>query len=295
MPSSTAQATLAPLGGSLVPPAPASRIEPAERERLVLLHLPQVRLVAETLRARLRFAMEFEDLMSYGVLGLLRAIERYDPGRGVLLKTYAEHRIRGAMLDGVRAMDWLPRSARQKERRYQESLARSEAAPSGSLRILAEGASARLGPKVQLPPPSAPPRIARMELINAGADLGKLEEMAQQARLRGWFGEVEDNPEIVCQREEMWARLVRAVSRLPRRHRAVIQLYYQREWSMRQIGRMLRLHESRVSQLHAAAIQRLRHALAPAYGIASAKGESARLRTKLSTRRGGSQQGGSSL
>ena len=105
-----------------------------------------------------------------------------------------------------------------------------------------------------------------MELIYAGADLGKLEKMSQQAGLRGLLGEIADDPEIECQREEMRAKLIRAVSCLPQRHRAVIQLYYYREWSMKRIGQMLRIHESRVSQLHAAAIKRLRTALAPDYG-----------------------------
>ena len=249
-----------------IPASPNGCIEPAERERLLLLHLPQVRLVAETLRVRLRFAMELEDLMSYGVIGLLRAIERFDPGRGVLLKTYAEHRIRGAMLDGVRAMDWVPRSARQKERRYQESMARWEAAQSACSRVLAGRLPARGRPKAQFPPRPDAPRVARMELIYAGADLGKLEKMSQQAGLRGLLGEIEDNPEIGYQREELRAKLVRAVACLPQRHRAVIQLYYQREWSMKRIGQMLRIHESRVSQLHAAAIRRLRAALAPDAG-----------------------------
>lgn len=256
--------------GSL-PASPIGRLEPAERERLLLLHLPQVRLVAETLRARLRFAMELDDLVSYGVIGLLRAIERYDPGRGVLLKTYAEHRIRGAMLDGVRAMDWMPRSARQKERRHQESVARWEAAQALSSSLPGERMAARGCQKVQPLPRPAPPCMVRMEVIYAGADLGHLERLSQQAGLRGLLGELGDDPEIGYQREEMRAKLRRAVSCLPQRHRAVIQLRYQSEWSMKRIGQMLRVHESRVSQLHAAAIKRLRIALSPDYANASRK------------------------
>jgi len=263
-------ATAAPVCSSRLQLAgPTARMEPAERERLLLLHLPQVRLVAETLRVRLRFAMELEDLVSYGVIGLLRAIERFDPGRGVLLKTYAEHRIRGAMLDGVRAMDSVPRSARQKERCYQERMACWEQAQAGSARILAGQPPAPCRPQAPLLPPPVPPRVARMEFISAGADLGKLEKISEQAGLRGLLGEVEDNPEIGYQREELRVKLVRAVSCLPQRHRAVVELYYQREWSMKRIGQMLRIHESRVSQLHAAAIKRLRAALAPDCGSAT--------------------------
>ena len=222
----------------------------AERERLLLLHVPQVRLVAESLRVRLRFAMEFEDLVSYGIIGLLKAIERFDPGRGVLLKTYAEHRIRGAILDGARAMDWLPRSVRQKERQYQKSIRAAEAQQT-------EGSTTPGSrPCVRRP-------VGRVEIIQAGADLGIFEQISQQAGLRGLLGKVGDDPEVEFQRTEMRAMLVQAVSHLPDRHRVVLNLYYGQDLSMKRIGQILRIHESRVSQLHAAAIERLQAALAP--------------------------------
>lgn len=243
-------------------PKPSSPLELTDRERLLLLHLPQVRLVAEGLRERLRFAMELEDLMSYGVIGLLKAIERFDPTRGVLLKTYAEHRIRGAILDGVRAMDWLPRSVRQKERRYQESVSRLENARAVFLHPLTARLPALRGRSFPLSRPIPPP-FPRMELIYAGADLADVEKVSERAGLRGLLGGVEEGPETVYQRKEMCENLARAVSHLPRRHRTVMKLYYQQELSMKQIGQILRVHESRISQLHAAAIRRLRIALAP--------------------------------
>jgi len=231
---------------------------------LLVLHLPQVRLVAEGLRERLRFAMELEDLMGYGVIGLLKAIERFDPGRGILLKTYAEHRIRGAILDGVRAMDWVPRSVRQKERRYKESVARLEEDGPALPRTLAARSSAPRGRSLPLSRPAAPP-FPRMEIIYAGADLADVESVSQRAGVRGLLGGVDEDPETQYQRKEMREKLAGAVSHLPRRHRAVIQLYYQQELSMKRIGEILRVHESRVSQLHAAAVKRLRLALAPVH------------------------------
>lgn len=239
---------------------PKRRVSAAERERLLLLHMPQVRLVAESLRVRLRFAMEFEDLVSYGVIGLLKAIERYDPARGVLLKTYAEHRIRGAILDGARAMDWLPRSMRQKERQYQKSVRDAETARSAASTMAASPATA---PLQAVPKPVVRP-ITKIEVIQAGAELGIFEQISQQAGLRGLFGNVTDDPEVEFQRTEMHALLAHAASRLPERHRTVLDLYYRQELSMKRIGQILRIHESRVSQLHAAAVERLRSALAPA-------------------------------
>jgi RNA polymerase sigma factor for flagellar operon FliA len=227
----------------------------SEREQLLLMHLPQVRLVAESLRVRLRFAMEFEDLVSYGVIGLIKAIERFDPGRGVLLKTYAEHRIRGAILDGARAMDWLPRGARQRERLAQRSA------------LAADDLQNAAAPGVHAHRPRAR-RVneyagGHIEFIQAGADLAAFELISQQAGLRGLLGKIGDDPEMEFERAEMRTMLADAVSRLPERHRFVLELYYARELSMKSIAQMLRIHESRVSQLHAAAVKRLRSALAP--------------------------------
>src|SRR5690349_20325868 len=91
---------------------------PASIEQVLIEHLPQVRLIARGLWGRTRFYVELDDLIGYGMLGLMDAVRKFDPSRGVLLKTYAEHRIRGAILDGLRAMDWLSRSARRDAKAY---------------------------------------------------------------------------------------------------------------------------------------------------------------------------------
>lgn len=241
-------------------PAPISiqkdsryRVQSSERDRLLLLHMPQVRLVAKSLRMRLRFVMEFEDLVSYGTIGLLNAIEHFDPDRGVLLKTYAEHRIRGAILDGARAMDWLPRGFRQKERQYRKSVCEAEVQ--------------QMKPSATLPARACIRRpVGRVELIQAGADLRIFEEISHEAGLRGLLGKVGDDPEVECQRAEIRTMLSQSVSRLPDRHRAVLNLYYGQELSMKRIGQILQIHESRVSQLHKAAIKRLQAALVPVAG-----------------------------
>jgi RNA polymerase sigma factor for flagellar operon FliA len=214
--------------------------------------MPQVRLIAESLRVRLRFAMEFEDLVSYGIIGLLKAIERFDPERGVLLKTYAEHRIRGAILDGARAMDWLPRSLRQKERQYQKSVRAAEAGQPETAAALAASAGGRRP-------------VGRVKVIQAGADLGIFEHLSQQAGLRGLLGKVGDDPEVEFQSAEMRTMLAQAASRLPDRHRIVLHLYSGQDLSMKRIAQILGIHESRVSQLHAAAIERMQDALAPGH------------------------------
>ena len=227
----------------------------SDAEGVLRLHLSQVRLVARSIWGRVRFAVELDDLIGFGTIGLLKAMERFDPNRGALLKTYAEHRIRGAILDGLRSMDWLSRSARQRERQRQESEKTNSCARSFSLR----SAAPPPGPVLQdAPVPRVLRPATRVEVVFAGGSLTDLERLAEGTGSvhRSAAGDL--SPEALYERKEQRVRLAGAVDRLPRRHREIIELYYHRELSMKQIGRRMSIHESRVSQLHAAAIQRLR-------------------------------------
>ena len=236
----------------------------SDQHGMVLLHLPQVHLIARHIWNRLRFAVELDDLIGYGMIGLLNAVERFDPDRGVLLKTYAEHRIRGAILDGLRGMDWLPRSARQKERQSSQASEEREtvAVAAPAVPTSPRKAQLRKGSNFCSDAPLPP----QMEFVFAGGDIGDLERLAELTKLRHGMRRTGANPENLYERKESYDRLTATVSRLPRRQRQVIELYYHRELSMKQIGAMLGVHESRVSQLHAAAIQRLRKQLG---GLAS--------------------------
>ncbi|MDP2734924.1 MAG: sigma-70 family RNA polymerase sigma factor, partial [bacterium] len=225
-----------------------------EREQLILLHLPQVRLVAETMRSRLGFAAELSDLIGYGVVGLLRAVDRFEPSRGFLLKTYAEHRIRGAILDGLRGMDWLSRTARKKERKYQESL--QEAERIRSLPPSAEwerSCSAQEGSEEPAPEENcSAPHIPFLELINAGGNLEDLERLSERSGWRQGLASGDGNPETLYQHKEMQEKLMQAMTCLSFRHRQVIYLYYQQQLNMKEIAAILNVHESRVSQIHSA-------------------------------------------
>jgi RNA polymerase sigma factor for flagellar operon FliA len=206
-----------------------------------------------------RFAVELDDLVGFGMIGLLNAMERFDPSRGTLLRTYAEHRIRGAILDGLRSMDWLPRSARQRERQRQENERTDSCTRFFSLRNVAQ-------PSEPILPGARAPRVrrsvTRIEVVFTGGNLTDLEQLAEGTgpvpRSAG-----DSSPEALYERQEQRVRLAGAVDRLPRRHREIIELYYHQELSMKQIGQRMSIHESRVSQLHAAAIQRLRSYLSP--------------------------------
>jgi len=228
-----------------------------DRETILLTHLPQVRLIAKNIRSRINFPIEIDDLVGYGVLGLMKAMERFDPSRGILLKTYAEHRIRGAILDGLRGMDWVSRSIRQKEREYQEKL---HQAGDPSANSETEDLQGNAGPKTGGREYSS--RTLPVQIVYAGWKLEDLEDMVEKAHLQEAGSKSTNNPSTLFDHKEMRCRLARAISHLPRRNRKLLYLYYYKELSMKEIGRNLKVHESRVSQLHALTIERLRNVLA---------------------------------
>ena len=233
-----------------------------EREKLLITHLPQVRLVAESIRERIGFTMCLDDLIGYGVIGLMKAVERFDPSRGILLKTYAEHRIRGAILDAVRGMDWLSRGARRKERLAQAS--RTQANPSWNGPSRHSDGTEASGNSEPRPPQDGNGVygwIPRLGLINAGSGLEDLERLSERTGWRSFLEGSADTPETLYQRKEIQGKVAEAISGLPQRHRLILDLYYHKELSMKQIGEILNVHESRVSQLHRLALDRLRSSL----------------------------------
>lgn len=247
--SSTVGVKLCPYPQTAVLAAPEPTAAPApaldlDREKLLLAHLPQVRLIAERVHKRMRFATDLDDLMAYGMIGLLKAIERFDRSRGTLLKTYAEHRIRGAILDGLRSMDWLSRSARQKKRLWQQHSSGPDL------------------PGEKPSDPDVPPvSYAAAELIYVGTNLEDFEKLSERMGLRNTLIGCTDNPEIAYQRKENRQRIAQALALLPWKHRRVVYLYHYSELTMKQISQLLHVHESRVSQIHTVALNRLRSIL----------------------------------
>lgn len=231
----------------------AGGADPAQlesRNALIEAHLSQVRIVADRLLAKLPPSVDRDDLIGAGVLGLLDAVNRYDPARGVMFKTYAETRIRGAMLDSLRDLDWAPRALRHRAREL-EQVTRTLEQKLGRAAEEEEIAQA-LGIRIN----------EYRELLNdlRGLNVTDL-ETDDEEHLR----EVPDDPALLplaqYERTEMRARLATAVDRLPERERQVIALYYHEELTMKEVGAVLGLTESRVSQLHTQAVIRLRAAM----------------------------------
>ncbi|MGH9467210.1 MAG: FliA/WhiG family RNA polymerase sigma factor [Terriglobales bacterium] len=259
---STADQAAAPLP----PPPPAQpyavrELDAGERERLLLEQLPQVRYVARRIHERLPAHVQLEDLVQAGVVGLIDALHKYDPSRNAQLATYARFRIRGAILDSLRALDWSPRELRRQKREL-------------------EAAAAELQDKLG--------RAPREEELCAALSLTheeyqRLLASLDHLELDHGRGEEDAPPPLdaavspdpdpfeLCRRGEARALLGRLIAELPGREQQVLSLYYFDELTMKEVGQVLGIGESRVSQIHSALLRKLRHKVEQAVPPAAAR------------------------
>jgi RNA polymerase sigma factor for flagellar operon FliA len=233
----------------------------ATRDRLILTYAPLVKYVAGRLGSGLPAHVDEGDLVSYGLLGLIGAIERYDPDRDIKFETYAISRIKGAIIDELRALDWVPRSVRARAREIERSIAELEAklgrAPTD------EEIAGKIGISVDELEESLTD-ISRTSI----AALDELWSVSGEGDQVSLLDTIEDEtgprPEAALDEVEMREALADAISRLPEREKLVVTLYYYEELTLREIGEVLGVTESRVSQLHTKAILRLKARLAGA-------------------------------
>jgi RNA polymerase sigma factor for flagellar operon FliA len=230
--------------------------DPALRDRLILMYAPIVKYVAGRLGSGLPAHVDEGDLVSYGLLGLISAIERYDPDRDVKFETYAIARIKGSILDELRALDWVPRSVRSRARQIERAMSELEAklgrAPND------EEVAKKVGITVE-------------ELEDSLTDISRssIAALDELWTISGSGGDqvalidtIEDTqgpaPTTALDRSEMKEMIADSISRLPEREKLVITLYYYEDLTLREIGEVLGVTESRVSQLHTKAILRLK-------------------------------------
>lgn len=226
-----------------------------ERDQLILEHLPQIKYIAQRISTKLPSHIELNDLVSAGVLGLLDAIEKFDPGRGVKFKTYAELRIKGAILDSLRNLDWAPRSLRKKskdlERVYKE-LEQKHGRPATDKEVC-EAMDITLDEFFEL--------IDQIKGLNLGSfqEMGSQEDDKNSEPLVKYVPDApQSDPYFVFHKSEIREMLSGAIDTLPKKERLVVSLYYYDELTMKEIGKVLGVNESRVSQLHTKAMLRLR-------------------------------------
>lgn len=233
----------------------ARRVSAAKREQLILEYAPQIKYIAYRLILRLPPHVSVDDLISAGVIGLMDAIEKFDPSRNIQFKTYASFRIKGAMLDELRSQDWVPRSVRQKsavlERIYAE-IEQREGRPATDEEV-AEAMNVGIEEFYDLLS-----RVRGVSLVPM--DFGDEEDCPVYDRrvLESVTMDVEENPLGILKKKELKEVIVRAIEQLPESEQKVVSLYYYNELTMREIGRVLEITESRVSQIHTKAMLRMR-------------------------------------
>jgi RNA polymerase sigma factor for flagellar operon FliA len=226
------------------------------RDRLILTYAPLVKFVAGRLGSGLPAHVDEGDLVSYGLLGLIGAIERYDPDRDVKFETYAIARIKGSIIDELRAMDWVPRSVRARARDIERAIGELEA-QSGRAPT-EEEIAAKLGVSQD--------ELGENLLEISRSSIAALDELWTISSSGGdqvaLIDTIEDTqgpePQTALAQTEMREALGEAISRLPEREKLVVTLYYYEELTLREIGEVLGVTESRVSQLHTKAILRLK-------------------------------------
>lgn len=226
------------------------------RERLILHYAPLVTMVANRVGAGLPTSVEQSDLVSYGMFGLIDAIEKYETDRAVKFETYASARIRGAIIDELRAIDWIPRSVRTKaravDRAYAELEGQLHRAPTEQ--EVAARLEISVGELRGIFSQLATVNVAALdELLGAGTERGEslslLDTLEDHAAI---------DPQGSIEAQETKVLLARAIERLGEREKIVLVLYYYENMTLAEIGRVLGVTESRISQMHTAAMLRLR-------------------------------------
>ena len=230
------------------------------REQIIIEYAPLVKLVAGRLNMYLGYNVEYEDLVSYGIFGLIDAIDKFDMTKDVKFETYASLRIRGSILDQIRKMDWIPRTVRQKQRKIDEAIkaveqrtgkTASDEEIAGELGVTEEEL---LNWQSQL-------KVTNVVSLNEYVEQGT--EPVMETRGNSHFVQ----PEEMVEQNELKEMLQKAMELLTEKESKVILLYYYEELTLKEISRILEVSESRVSQLHTKALQKMQTTMGNYMGI----------------------------
>lgn len=221
------------------------------RDKIILEYASLVKIVAGRLSIYLGYNVEYDDLVGYGIFGLIDAIDKFDYGKGVKFETYASLRIRGAILDQIRKMDWIPRSLRQKQKKMDTAMAKLE------------NQYGRMATDEELANEIG---IDTEELLNWQGQtkitniisLDEFVEAAGEKEVNTMKSNVFEQPEQVMMKGELKQQIIDSLDSLTEKERKVILLYYYEELNLKEISRVLEVSESRVSQLHTKALQKMK-------------------------------------
>lgn len=233
-----------------------SDVAASERDALLMEHLPTVRYIARRIHERLPQHVDLDDLVSAGVVGLIDALSKFDYTKKVHFKSYAQFRIRGAILDSLRTLDWSPRELRRKGRAVEEAIR------SLTQRLHRAPTEQEIAAEMKLSLAEYQQLLGDLKGLEIGSLHMERSEDSGDEELAYIPGSPEEDPLFRCLKGEMKQRLADAIDELPEKERLVLTLYYYEELTMREIGLTLGVVESRVSQIHSSAVLRLRSALA---------------------------------
>ena len=231
------------------------------RDQLIVEYAQLVKIVAGRLSMYLGYNVEYDDLVGYGIFGLIDAIDKFDYGKNVKFETYASLRIRGAILDQIRKMDWIPRSLRQKQRRIDQAMSKIEAetGKTATDEQIAQELEISLD---ELNNWQGQAKMSNMvsldEFTEEGTETTKMEAVGN-ARF--------DRPEDVVEKEELKKMIVEALDNLTEKEREVVVLYYYEDMTLKEISLVLEVSESRVSQLHTKALNKMKLKLGDYMGV----------------------------
>jgi len=240
----------------------ANAKSPEIREKIILEYAPLVKVVAGRLSMYLGYNVEYEDLVSYGIFGLIDAIDKFDCLKDVKFETYASLRIRGAILDQIRKMDWIPRTIRQKQKRIDAAVKEIEAKYG---RNATDGEVAKsLGiTEEEYLEWQSQMKITNVVSLNEFLEQGsEVSNEAGNSRSASF-----DSPEEILERDELKKMLAQSLELLTEKERKVIVLYYYEDLTLKEISNILEVSESRISQLHTRALQKMRGKLGHYIGI----------------------------
>jgi RNA polymerase sigma factor FliA len=234
------------------PPSPAGNLLSPDQEKLMIEHLPIVRFIARRIHERLPQHVPIEDLYSAGVVGLLDAFSKFDPAKQVQFRSYAQFRIRGAILDSLRTLDWSPRELRRKGRAVEQAIqtltAQFGRAPNDH----------EIAHLLQIDLAAYQQLLGELKGLEIGTLHSERSEDSGEEELVYLPNRPEDDPLFRYLHSEIRERLSQAIGDLPERERLVMTLYYYEETTMKEIGLILGVVESRISQIHASAVLHLR-------------------------------------
>lgn len=221
------------------------------REQIIIEYVPLVKLVAGRLNMYLGYTVEYDDLVSYGVFGLIDAIDKFDYGKGIKFETYASLRIRGSILDQIRKMDWIPRSVRQKQKQIENAIAKLEKEKGANLKD--KDIAKELGVSLD--------EYRGWEGLTNISNIASLDEFMEQGT-EGGVKEFQNTtylePEQAVDRAEVKKMLMEALEMLTEKEKKVVLLYYYEELTLKEVASVLEVSESRISQLHSKALEKMK-------------------------------------